>query len=430
MNSVKNLMIIAVLGAVGYGVYVSLQRNNVDSGPQLSVTDGLASEPKVDTSGTTAPKLGGPLALSGAPSPSGLSASGSPTIAPPLGQSAPTAPPVSSSAAPPLGSGGLSAAGPAATLGPPMPTSGPMPSSPASQATAGVPAPSPISNSPSANGVNILPPPMADAPRNPPPRQTATDREVQNEVNSVMEKVQTTLREGKLVEAHIALSLLYDANLPPEQSKQITAMLDQLAGTVIYSQRHYLEPAYSAQPGETIEKVAQKYNVPWQLLARINGLMPPDAANTQGATKDQPLPAGLELKVVRGPFDATVRLDRKELTLRLPYRQGQQSLSLYAGRFPIGVGRDQPKLDGEYTVRNKAVNPVYYSPDGLAVQPGDPRNPLRDAWIGLTDRIGIHGADPQAVGRDNNPGTICVGQRDLRDLFGILSVGSRVTVLR
>ena len=80
------------------------------------------------------------------------------------------------------------------------------------------------------------------------------------------------------------------------------------------------------QPGDTLERVAQRYNVPWQLLARINGLMPPGAPNSDDATKDQPLPVGMELKVVRGPFDAVVRLDKHELTLLLQNR--------YAGRFP------------------------------------------------------------------------------------------------
>ena len=44
MNSVKNLMIIAVLGAVGYGVYVSLSRNNVDPAQSRAwPTDGRAT---------------------------------------------------------------------------------------------------------------------------------------------------------------------------------------------------------------------------------------------------------------------------------------------------------------------------------------------------------------------------------------------------
>ena len=259
-------------------------------------------------------------------------------------------------------------------------------------------------------------------------RPPAPADDVQRKFAAFMDEVQKRLDAGKLAEAHLALSIVYDdPNLPADYTKKITALLDQLAGTVIYSRRHCLEPAYFTKPGETIEKIAQQYNVPWQLLARINGLMPPAAANTEEATKDQPLPAGMELKVIRGPFDAVVRLDKKELTLRVPDGQGQY---LYAGRFPIGVGRDQPKLDGQYTVQDKALNPVYYGPDGVTIQPGDPRNPLRDAWIGLTDRIGIHGAaDPQAVGCDDNRGTICVGQRDLQDLYGILSVGSRVTII-
>ncbi len=53
MNSVKNLMIIAVLGAVGYGVYVSLSRNNVDPAQPPGVTDGWPGEPKTDLSGTS-----------------------------------------------------------------------------------------------------------------------------------------------------------------------------------------------------------------------------------------------------------------------------------------------------------------------------------------------------------------------------------------
>ena len=133
-----------------------------------------------------------------------------------------------------------------------------------------------------------------------------------------MDEVQKKLDEGKLAEAHLALSKLYgNPDLPADQAKQITDLLDQLAGTVIYSRQHYLEPAYLTQPGDTIDKIAQQYNVPWQLLARINGLMPPGAANTDEAAKDQPLPAGKELKVVRGPFDAVVRLDKHELTLML-----------------------------------------------------------------------------------------------------------------
>jgi hypothetical protein len=159
------------------------------------------------------------------------------------------------------------------------------------------------------------------------------------------------------------------------------------------------------------------------LLARINGLMPPAASNADSDLKSRPLPPGTELKVVRGPFNAVVHLDRHELVLMVQNR--------YAGRFAIGVGRDQPKLEGAYTVRDKTLSPTYYGPDGATVNANDPTNPLGKAWIGLADRVGIHGAaGPQAIGRDDNRGSICVNDRDLQDLYGIFSVGSRVTIMR
>jgi hypothetical protein len=278
---------------------------------------------------------------------------------------------------------------------------------------------------------NLAPPPNMNTstmtiPTTTPSPTTAnpSDGLIQSKFDALMEAVRKKLDEGKLSEAHLALSILYgNPDLPPNQAQQINDLLDRLTGTVIYSRQHCLEPAYITQQGDTIDRIAQKYDVPWQLLARINGLMSPDAPNTDSPTKDQPLPAGKELKVVRGPFEAVVHLDRHELTLMVQNR--------YAGRFPIGIGRDQPQLDGNYTVRNKTLKPAYYGPDDVNLGPDDPKNPLGGAWIGLTDRIGIHGANsPQAIGHDNNRGSICVGDRDLQDLYGILSVGSRVTIVR
>jgi LysM repeat protein len=266
--------------------------------------------------------------------------------------------------------------------------------------------------------------PSAAPATSPAPPSNPTTGLLQSKIAALMEAVQKSLDQGKYAEAHLALSNFYgSADLPAELTAQINSLLDQLAGTVLYSRKHYLEPAYLTQPGDTLEKLAQKYNVPWQLLAKINGLVAPDAPSTDTSTKDLPLPIGRELKVLRGPFEAIVHLDRHELTLVVQNR--------YAGRFPIGVGRDQPKLDGNYTIREKTLNPSYYGPDGVTLGPSDARNPLGGAWIGLSDRIGIHGTnDPRGIGRDDNRGTICVSSRDLQDLYGILSVGSRVTVMR
>jgi LysM repeat protein len=415
------LMILAVLAAVGYGVYVSLSPNEGDSRSPLD-------PPTVDISNAK-PWLtpGGPLPLRG----NRADDSGTGSLAPPPLAGGPTSNPSGGATNPPVtpfSPPSLPSNNPTATLGPPTaPSAAPNLTPPiGSGPTVAVPPLPPDGQVRASATVRNLSPPPESGPNGSSPSSAdkATEDLLQRQFTDVMDGVHKKLEEGKLAEAQLALSILYvNPNLPADQARQITELLDQLAGTVIYSRQSHIAPPYVVQSGDTIDRVAQKYKVPWQLLARINGLMPPGAPNGDETVKDQPLAAGKELKVVEGPFDAMVQLGKRQLTLMVHNR--------YAGRFPIGVGRDQPKLEGQFTVGDKKLNPTYYGPDGVTINPNDPKNPLGGAWIGLTDRIGIHGAaDPQSVGRDDNRGTICVSDRDLQDLYGILSVGSRVTILR
>jgi len=420
MNAIKNILILAVLAMVGYGVYTSLARNNLESEPPPGAAPQWAVAPQVEVPRTAAaapqPAGNGPLALSSSPAPTSPSVSpgfqmgeAPPSLAPESETSqpkTPAAPDVSSEQ--PATAMASASPSPAASLGAPV-------AAEAAPSTVGAP----TQNSTLSSVVrNLAPPPGTVAADNP------ADALLRSKFAAFMDAVHKNLEAGKLAEAHLALSTLYgNPDLPAELAKEITRLLDQLAGTVIYSRKHYLEPAYVTRPGDTLESIARQYNVPWQLLGRINGLVPATASNQDDPLKDQPIPAGMELKVVRGPFEAVVRLDRRELVLLVQNR--------YAGRFPIGIGKDQPQLDGSYTVMNKVPQPTYNAPDGKSYPPRDPNNPLGEAWIGLSDRVGIHGAgSPEAIGRDDNRGSICVGPRDLDDLYGILSVGSRVTVLR
>ena len=73
----------------------------------------------------------------------------------------------------------------------------------------------------------------------------------------LMSKAQKMIDEGKLAETHLALSRLY---LDPTSqtcrgpSQELIELLDELAGTVIYSRQHYLERGYIMQQGDTIDK--------------------------------------------------------------------------------------------------------------------------------------------------------------------------------
>jgi len=239
---------------------------------------------------------------------------------------------------------------------------------------------------------------------------TATGSGIRQEFAAFLEVAYQKLDRGEFAQVHQVLSAWYaDPRLTAEEAAQLTDLLDQVAGTVVYSRQHILEAPYTVQPGETLPQIAQKYDVPWELLAKINGIVQPDQ-----------LSPGMQLKVVRGPFEAIVRLQRRELVLMV---QGR-----YAGRFQIGIGRDAQGQEGVYQVSEKTLNPRYYSDQGV-IEANDPRNPLGSKWLGLEGRLGIHAArDPSCFQDPQAPGAIFLTPRDMDDVFDILSIGSRVVI--
>jgi lipoprotein-anchoring transpeptidase ErfK/SrfK len=94
------------------------------------------------------------------------------------------------------------------------------------------------------------------------------------------------------------------------------------------------------------------------------------------------------------------------------------------------VGRDSPPPEGPHFIDSKQIDPIYYGP-GRTVERGDPNNPLGRRWIGLGQQFGIHGTNDQSsIGRDDVPGSISMADRDIDDIFDILSEGSKVVVRR
>ena len=94
-----------------------------------------------------------------------------------------------------------------------------------------------------------------------------------------------------------------NSTLSPPESEQVQSLLNQLAGTVVYSNQSCLVPPYVVRSGDTLESIAKQYDVPWQLLAKINGIPASDLV--------QP---GQQLKVIHGPFSAAVDLSKGQMS--------------------------------------------------------------------------------------------------------------------
>jgi LysM repeat protein len=242
----------------------------------------------------------------------------------------------------------------------------------------------------------------------------------EQELAELARSVQQQLDQGKLAPALAALSQWYSSPSAREDRKaQLVPLLDQLAGTVIYSRRHLLEPAYSVQEHETLEQIAARYQVPIRLLAKVNGIEPP-----------YQLMAGETLKVVRGPFRAETSISRRELVLFLN--------TYYAGRFTVRIGNDFSLEEGLLEVVEKLDQRPYTEPEsGQQIPPASPDNPYGRHWIGLrqlgglppSESLGIHGTG-ENCGADEARGCIGLEPRDAEDLYSILSVGSTVRIVR
>jgi len=394
MNALKTLVTVSVLVAIVYAAYVVINHRpdtgegppgvNFDWNAKLNITPG--------TQTGAAPALAG-----GAPDAG---------MAPPFvpgAAAAPSSPSASPGFAAPPGSG-PSAPSVADSFGPLPPSTSPAP-----------PPGEPVVRASAAVGLEPPPPIRSDSPRvlSPPPPSTLGSPGTQDtpvagtvdDFETFMKQVEDELRSGRLADAHLILSQRYQtAQHTPEQTRRLEYLLDQLAGTVVYSREHLLAPPHRVAPGETLRSIADRCNVPEGLLAKINGLAP-----------GSPLPVGQELKVVQGPFHALVSLSRHELTLVMD--DGR-----YAGRFPIGVGADLGAQEGAFTVRDKTdTSAMGAGADAL----------YGSRWIGLDSRLGLHGTNaPEQIGQDMSQGCIALGQRDIEDLYDILSIGSRVLIRR
>jgi LysM repeat protein len=91
-----------------------------------------------------------------------------------------------------------------------------------------------------------------------------------------MQSVRRELENGQLASALRQMTEWYgNPQLSPAEQQELSQLLDQVAGTVVYSTQNLLENPYEVQPGERLEAISEKYQVPWQLLAKINGIDDP-----------------------------------------------------------------------------------------------------------------------------------------------------------
>jgi len=375
LESLKPMLVLGLLGTILYGAYTIIQRGPGSGGPGWQPPGSTVAASAPEAPAFQAPSVEVPSTPTAAPAPPTAAVPPPPTVtlpSAPATETAPDQPPtyLAAQAAPP-----------------PVTTQPDAAIAPPEQIPATF-SPSPLSAAPSSGG------PAAAA-----------------AFVSDWADAHDKLAAGRYAEALALLSVWYDdTSLGVEESQRLDDLLSQLAGTVVYSQQDLLLPPYVVAAGETLQSIAAPLGVPWQLLAKINGVDDPAK-----------LIPGEQLKVLRGPVDAVVSVARGRLSLQVGGN--------YAGSFPVVVGRQvQDRIGASLAVIDVRRGDVGSAAGSPATQVAYLASPGGKSIV-LGDGLSIDAVDDPAQIADRAPSTsLIVAAGDLDEIIDILGPGSHVLV--
>jgi lipoprotein-anchoring transpeptidase ErfK/SrfK len=219
--------------------------------------------------------------------------------------------------------------------------------------------------------------------------------------------------EGKLLEALASYNAAFDGITDPAKLQDLNARIENLNVKILYSPLVDADSEqYTVQPGDSLVKIAKKYNTTVQLIRRSNNL------------KRDALSVGQKLKVVKAAF--TVYVDKSQNVLFL--KKGETIVKTYR----VATGKDNCTPVGTFTITTKLENPVHFRKDiSKAVEAGSDANLLGTRWLGLSVAgYGIHGhAVPEDLGKQVSLGCVRMLNADVEELYDILPMKTSVTVV-
>ncbi len=233
---------------------------------------------------------------------------------------------------------------------------------------------------------------------------------------------------NKLVAVRTQLNDVMLEDMSESQRRQVRQELGLMADKWLFSRHIYpgdtLCETYEVRSGDQLRRIGLKYNVPYEILMKINGIASaPD------------LKAGAKIKVIKGPFHARVSRSSFIMDLYL------QKTLVKSYRVGLGMpGTETPT--GAWLVKpgDKMIKPQWTDKlTGRVYHGDDPDYPLGSRWIGLqgiegaaVGRTGfaIHGTkDPETIGTQSSQGCIRLYNGDVAEVYAVLLDGvSRVLV--
>ncbi|MFA5437000.1 MAG: L,D-transpeptidase family protein [Candidatus Omnitrophota bacterium] len=167
---------------------------------------------------------------------------------------------------------------------------------------------------------------------------------------------------------------------------------------------------YEIRPGDTLNKIARKFNTTTDLIKKSNNL------------KDDKIIPGRKIKVWTKPFSILVYKSQNILILK----SGGEIMKTYI----VSTGKDNSTPVGTFKITSKLENPTWFR-DGSAVPPESPENILGTRWLGINlPSYGIHGTtEPQSLGQQATQGCVRLSNADVEELYAIVPMGTEVVIV-
>lgn len=219
--------------------------------------------------------------------------------------------------------------------------------------------------------------------------------------------------EEKLLKAKEILKLIINKYSDSGIIETVQEDLENLNIQILFSPiKTKRDISYRVKKGDTLSKIAKKYNTTVGLIKRSNDL-----------ESDKILP-GMDLKIIKSKFSILVIKSQHILTLKL----GDEIIKTY--EVSVGRGDYNSTPTGKFEIVNRLIDPVWYK-DGKAYSPENPKNVLGSRWMGLSvEGYGIHGTtDPNTIGKNITQGCIRMYNSDVEELFSIIPRGTEVVIM-
>lgn len=231
-------------------------------------------------------------------------------------------------------------------------------------------------------------------------------------VNQLLDEASKAEAEGNKLKAKEAYDQILTNYPDYEKIEDVQTKLGDLNIELIFSQAQMPQTiTYEIVPGDSLGKLAKKFNTTVQLIKRANGL------------RSDVIRTGEKLRIWTAPFNILINKSQNVLFLK----SGEEVLKLYH----VSTGKDNITPVGTYRIASKIENPVWFRNGGSPIPSESPDNALGSRWMGFdTDpHYGIHGTiHPESIGQQVTAGCVRLKNPDVEELFDIVPIGTQVII--